>query len=389
MRSALAVLLLSSVATAAPTRDIDGDGFDDAVLDHRTLIYGSPKGPAIDTKVTPSSPRQAFVLFYAVEVVGDVDGDGFADVVLGDPACPDFADDLPPCETGAIHLFRGGPKRLAAKPSQTLRATAKNTMFGNQIVALGDVDGDRRADIAVVARDGVHIYFGGPKGLSPTPRDLPGNANVVALGDIDGDQRADLALVETSRATIYFGADPARTQVVTPPKNTTFYGAAGHGDFDGDGHDDLAITIRPVSGARLANQVAIYRGGAKGLAGTPQTRLARGGARDEFGGAFAAVGDLDGDKRDDLVIVATCARFTPKWSSCDGAAAYVWLGGPRGLRPVPAATLAPVRKNTSITGGGIFALGDIDHDGHPDFAFGAYVYRGGKGGVVDRKPPSL
>lgn len=34
-------------------------------------------------------------------------------------------------------------------------------------------------------------------------------------------------------------------------------------------------------------------------------------------------------------------------------------------------------------------LGDVDKDGRPDFAYGAYVYRGAKGGVASTSPPSL
>jgi len=34
-------------------------------------------------------------------------------------------------------------------------------------------------------------------------------------------------------------------------------------------------------------------------------------------------------------------------------------------------------------------LGDADGDKRPDFAYGVYVYRGGKGGLVDARPPSL
>ncbi|MBA2539666.1 MAG: hypothetical protein H0V17_08535, partial [Deltaproteobacteria bacterium] len=150
---------------------------------------------------------------------------------------------------------------------------------------------------------------------------------------------------------------------------------------------DLAVTVQPVRTA--ANQVWIFHGSAKGIATTPSTKLSRDGARAGFGDGIASVGDLDGDKRDDLVIVSPCARFDVKAGSCVGGTAYVFVGSASGLRAQPVATLAPPRKNFSVAGSALSTLGDSDGDKHPDFAYGAYVYRGGKGGIVDAKPPSL
>ena len=114
MRLTALLVLAPSLAAASPRFDIDGDGADDAVVDHRALYYGGAKG--YTAAPLPAFPRATPVLFFALELVGDVNGDGFADVVLGDPACPPHARDLGPCEAGAIHLFLGGKGRLPAAP---------------------------------------------------------------------------------------------------------------------------------------------------------------------------------------------------------------------------------------------------------------------------------
>jgi hypothetical protein len=391
MRALACVLLLAGTATASPRHDIDGDGFDDAVLDSRLLYFGSAKG--LVAGIAPAFPRAKAnepVLFFALEVVGDVNGDGFADVVLGDPACPPYAHDMPQCEIGAVHLFLGGPKRLAAKPVQTITATARNTQLGMRVIALGDIDGDKLADVALTDLEGVHIYRGAKTGLGTKPIELPGT-QVVPVGDLDADGKIDLLAIAPQTATIYYGGDLKRTRALPLGGDAAFYGSAGAGDFDGDGFGDLAIAVEPSSptGNLVANDVLVYRGSAAGLDTAKKTRFTRGHARAELGGMFGSVGDLDGDKRDDLVIVATCSAFDDKASSCNAGAAYVYLGGAKGLIGKPVATLTPKRTNMSIGGNSLTVLGDIDGDKRPDFAFSGFVYRGAKGGLASTTPPSL
>jgi hypothetical protein len=308
-----------------------------------------------------------------MELVGDVNGDGFADVVLGDPACPPYARGMPRCEEGSIYLFPGGKQRLGAVPAQTITARAKNTHFGMRVVALGDIDGDKLADVAVPDTTGVHVYKGMKTGLATTSIDLPAST-IVPVGDLDKDGKVDLISITPQAATIHYGGDLTRTQAVPLGGDAQFFGSAGAGDFDGDGYGDLAITVEPSSptGNLVANDVLIYRGSAKGLVTTKKIRFSRDHVRAELGAAFASTGDLNGDKLDDLVILASCSDFDDKASSCNGGTAYVHLGTKKGLSVRPAATLSPKRQNMAVTGNSLTVLGK-------GFAFGAYVYPDAKG----------
>ena len=371
-RLAALLLLVPSLAGASPRFDIDGDGADDAILDHRAIYYGGPKG--YTAAPIPAFPRGNLpALFFALELVGDVNGDGFADVVLGDPACPPYARDMPQCEAGAVHLFLGGKSRLAAKPVQTIAVTAKDTHFGMQVVPLGDIDGDKLADIAVPDSKGVHIYKGTKSGLATTPIDLP-SGTIIPVGDLDKDGTIDLVNIGPQTATIIYGGDPKRTQAIPLGGDAEFFGTAGSGDFDGDGHGDLAITVEPASptGNSVANDVLVYKGSAKGLVTKTKIRFTRDHVRAEFGASFASAGDLNGDKLDDLVILAACSELDDKASSCNAGAAYVFLGSKKGLTTRPVQTLKPKRTNMSIVPNTLTVLGK-------GFAFGAYIYPDAKG----------
>jgi hypothetical protein len=136
--------------------------------------------------------------------------------------------------------------------------------------------------------------------------------------------------------------------------------------------------------------VYVFAGGASGPAAAPSTVLAApGGKGTEFGSALAAPGDLDGDGFGDLVVVAGCTFGDPAAHRCEGGPAHVFLGGKAGLAAKPAATVAPKAKSFFVPATALTAAGDLDGDSLADFVFGAFPFRGGKGGVATRTPASL
>ncbi len=165
--------------------------------------------------------------------------------------------------------------------------------FGGAVIELGDVNGDGDADIAITdERSQAQYYLGSARGPAlvgalgggVTSTDMGFVLAYNAIGDVDGDGRADVASFDDAgqavgTAQILFGeADgvAAASHFALAPVSSpfTFFGAkaAALGDIDGDGYDDVVFsafngyTNEPVP-------TYVYRGGAHGLTSTPAAVL--------------------------------------------------------------------------------------------------------------------
>jgi hypothetical protein len=156
--------------------------------------------------------------------------------------------------------------------------------------------------------------------------------NVAAAGDVDGDGRADLTLVDygSYAGMLVFGSARGDFDFRSPGARALRMDTAdgieriaGAGDFNGDGGTDLVTTgIRGNDGAVFVAFGAPRSGRMRfGGAGWRGVRIM---TRDDEDGAVVPdadpVGDVDGDGRDDLLVVDGTGR--PR----------IVLGGRRGAR---------------------------------------------------------
>ncbi|MDP9393924.1 MAG: integrin alpha [Actinomycetota bacterium] len=156
-----------------------------------------------DRGVTGGDERCCGDRFGADVAAGDVDADGDADLAVAVPGERDETCTTGSCPDGAVAVLRGSASGLSASGDTLLRAGAvvppgEVTLTFASDIALGDVDGDRRADLAVGAPDAapsgstrigaVHVLRSDAEGPSAAgavtiTQDTPGAPGAGEAGD--------------------------------------------------------------------------------------------------------------------------------------------------------------------------------------------------------------
>lgn len=181
------------------------------------------------------------------------------------------------------------------------------------------------------------------------------------------------ALVGICLAVVAVGVPSLRGQTVIPASSAAltfngeaefdFYGdfAAGVGDLNGDGHADFAVSApsHDVNGMSNAGRVYVYSGADGALLLT----LDGGSPEDLFGVSVAGIGDLNADGTRDLLVGAWRAD---RGSMSDAGRVYVVSGA-------DGSSLYDLRGKAAdeLFGQTVAVIGDLDADGHEDFAVGA------------------
>ena len=222
-------------------------------------------------------------------------------------------------------------------------------------VAVGDLNGDDKADIAVAntgnpSGRGVTVGFGRGDGFfgAPTNCALPSTPGDIVLGDLNGDGRLEAAVSLHS----YYTANSNGVCVLTNKGDGTLAASQYYGASSQDYHYSLKLLDFNVAGGPdlavlnyNAQSVAIRLNNGSGIFG-PANDYPVG-----FPPNSLAIADFNGDGKTDLVVRG-------------GTVARVLLGHGDGSFTVG----SPMPVASGVTSPGTIAAEDFDGNGMPDLA---------------------
>ncbi|MGQ0501926.1 MAG: FG-GAP-like repeat-containing protein [Panacagrimonas sp.] len=286
--------------------------------------------------------------------VADLDGDGRLDLAIANGSSNNVS----------VRLNTTAPGDANASYADAVNFPAGSFPFS---VAVGDINGDGRPDLAVANQDsnnvvsvllnttvpGQPLSYAGPASFGAG--NLPSS---IAVGDLNGDGRPDLA------ATNFFGNNVSVLLNTAAPGAPLGYAAAANfaagtgpnaiaiGDLNGDGRPDLAVANRGIEGGSGGSVSVLLNTAAPGAAinyAAPANLSAGSSPRS------VAVGDVNGDGRPDLAV-----------ANQDSNNVSVLLNS-----TLPGETLPSYAAAVNFATGAVpvsVALSDVNDDGRPDLA---------------------
>lgn len=256
--------------------DVNNDGIQDLVVGAFRWDDGAVDNGAAFVYLGPTfsnptllSVSQAGAAFGAgVGGAGDLNNDGFDDVVVG---APNF-DGPVGNNTGASFVYFGGAGPFNAVVDATINSPNSNANMGAAVRGVGDVNNDGIDDLAV----GVPRY-------NPSARPDQGGV-FIYYGSTNFDTTAD-ALLTIGTAGFNTGT------------------AIAGGDVNGDGRPDVVVGAAGYESTNtfLNEGAALVFLGGNGPIDTTPDAILRSGRADATGGASVAVGDINGDGIDDVI----------------------------------------------------------------------------------------
>ena len=289
--------------------DLDGDGKPDLVVTN----YGNTVSVLLNTSTIGSITSSSFATNVDFSTgnrptriaIGDLDGDGKPDLVTSNVS------------GGNISIFRN-TSTIGSITSSSFAAKVDFSTGGGfpNDIAIGDLDGDGKPDLAVATngRNSVSVFLNTSTIGSITSSSFAakvdfataGGAFSVAIGDLDGDSKPDLAIASQSGTVSVLRNISTSGSITTGSFGTHVDFALGAnpqfiaiGDLDGDGKPDLVVenlddgTVSVLRNTSTSGSITSSSFSAKVdfvSGANPQS---------------IAIGDLDGDGKPDLVIANT------------------------------------------------------------------------------------
>ena len=277
------------------TGDLNGDGIPDLATANQgagpntgsvSILLGNGDGtfkPAVEydsgSNVTTSV------------AVGDFNGDGILDLAIVNQTSRSDTSPFP----AELDLLLGNG-------DGTFRA-GMSYIFGfvGRSVTAGDFNADGRLDLVVVTASSTFILLGNGDGTFGTPTDIGGGRGLIGIvaADLNHDGKLDMAVTNYTGNTVDVFLGNGDGTFKPSGDYPTGYGpeTVAIGDFDKDGNLDLVVAnAGSAATATGGTTVSVLLGNGDGTFKTTVSYFA--GSEP----VSAAVGDMDGDGKLDLIV---------------------------------------------------------------------------------------
>jgi hypothetical protein len=403
----------------ADAGDVNGDGVRDLLVgaaqadtshsdSGAAYVVLLPRTGTIDAGEADSRLWGAFasdLAAYSLAGLGDENGDGFSDLCIG--AIWGGTENQ-----GAAYVVRGPtPKgQSSLLMAEGIVSSVPEAMVGASVAGPGDVNGDGFDDVLIGA-PGDHdvegdaaVFFGRVAGsvdldhadiLLDGPPDMRAGLSVAGPGDTNGDGYADLLVGGPGGdGAVWLVLGPASSHVDLDRADAVILGSTDAtigrrlhrvGDTDGDGHPDIGLSSGPATGPfGPCGEIFLFSSSTTGSVLVQDADVILSGTRhyEEAGTAVAALGDLDHDGFDDLLVSATDA---------DPPRVFLVLGPPTTGGLYESWNVIDLPSGTRA-GAAMATVTDFDDDGSDDLFVGGPSAHGALGvawGVPSTALPTL